>query len=150
MAANHRRYADETRERALTMMLEGVSYRQIQRALGVPIGTLSEWKKAMGDDQFAEQRADRRARLIDAIWDAATEIVQEIRQKAKREEDLHKVVGAFAQLAAKGALLSGDLQNARASADNSVVIQVGVSQPAQASMRPEAEDVPTLGIREVN
>lgn len=101
-----RAYSDETRERALAMMLGGVPYSRITRELGVPKATLSSWKQAMGSDEFAEQRADRRARLIEAIWDAATEVVMEIQRKVKEEEDLHKVVGAFAQLAAKGALLA--------------------------------------------
>lgn len=128
-----RAYTDETREKALAVLAVEGNLSKVSRKLGIPKGTLHAWKQAMGGDQFAEQRADRRARLIDAIWDAATEVVDEIRKKVKDETDLHKVVGAFAQLAAKGALLSQERKEpaaAQASVNVSIQNQPGGHEPS--------------------
>lgn len=104
-------WPDEVKEKALQMMLEGISYRRISESLGVPPATLARWKSEMGGDRFAEMRADRRRRVVEKIWDTAEAALDRMKALIRDEKALQPVVGAFIYLADKGNLLSGEPTN---------------------------------------
>jgi hypothetical protein len=108
---------DATREAVLVKVRNGVPYRQISDEHGVATSTISNWAKTAGiESAGAEQVAaavaatkvawtQRRGELVDALGEAAAELLEKARRAPAR--DAQALMTAVAIGVDKAQLLSG-------------------------------------------
>lgn len=112
------KFTDAQHDQALTLVREGVGYREITRRTGVARSTISTWARAAGiDTEKADQVAaaaeanrvgwhKRRGELIDRFGDLA-ELMLERTEACNESADAKNLITAAAIAVDKAQLLSG-------------------------------------------
>ena len=102
------KYTDEDMERGYVALVEaGGNASAASRVCDIPATTLRGWKNNHFHDDFAEVRREKRSSLIDEVWHAAQEVVNQLRAKIPKM-GVNDLLRTFTTLTDKGLAISGE------------------------------------------
>lgn len=102
------KYTDEELEKGFAALVEaGGNASAASRACGIPAQTLRDWKTTHFHDEFVEVRREKRSSLIDEVWHAAQEVVNQLRAKIP-SMGVNDLLRTFTTLTDKGLAISGE------------------------------------------